>query len=174
MKSRIDNRHTRRTSTLIERIWSIGGVGEETNLLTRGVGLPVGQALPDILHPEFFSGRAVLIITLESTNNNSSLRLGEEFRAVGEVLDDPERHEPCNDRRQTFQNKNPRPARFPTDSVHLCDGSLLGRHVRRSSRGGRILRTASKPPNAPETEAAEKKSAVRRPSSERLYQLNRG
>ena len=105
-------------------------------MLTRDVGLPVSQALPDILHPEFFSGRAVLIITLQPTNNNSSLLLGEEFRAVGEVLDDPERHEPCNDCRQTFQNKNPRPARFPTDSIHLCDRGLLGRRIKRSSRGG--------------------------------------
>jgi hypothetical protein len=34
------------------------------------------------------------------------------------------------------------------------------------------VRTASKPPNAPDTEAAEKKSAARRPNSDRLYQLN--
>jgi len=36
----------------------------------------------------------------------------------------------------------------------------------------RIIPTASKPPNAPDTEAAEKKSAARIPNSERLYQLN--
>lgn len=32
--------------------------------------------------------------------------------------------------------------------------------------------TARSPPNAPETVAAEKKMAERRPNSERLYQLN--
>jgi len=37
-----------------------------------------------------------------------------------------------------------------------------------------ILHTASKPPNAPDTEAAEKKSAKRMPNSERLYQLKEG
>lgn len=31
--------------------------------------------------------------------------------------------------------------------------------------------TASSPPNAPDTEAAEKKIAARMPNSERLYQL---
>ena len=34
------------------------------------------------------------------------------------------------------------------------------------------LRTARKPPNAPDTEAAEKKTAALIPYSERLYQLN--
>ena len=34
-----------------------------------------------------------------------------------------------------------------------------------------IPHTASKPPNAPDTDAAEKKSATRMPNSERLYQL---
>ena len=34
--------------------------------------------------------------------------------------------------------------------------------------------TASKPPNAPDIEAAEKKSAARMPNSERLYQLKKG
>jgi hypothetical protein len=34
-----------------------------------------------------------------------------------------------------------------------------------------VIRTASKPPNAPDTEDAEKKSAARSPNSERLYQL---
>ena len=36
----------------------------------------------------------------------------------------------------------------------------------------RISHTESKPPNAPDIEAAEKKSAIRMPNSERLYQLN--
>lgn len=34
-------------------------------------------------------------------------------------------------------------------------------------------RTARRPPNAPDTVAAEKKMAERRPNSERLYQLYR-
>jgi hypothetical protein len=36
-----------------------------------------------------------------------------------------------------------------------------------------MIHTASNPPNAPETVAAEKKIAARRPNSERLYQLER-
>ena len=34
------------------------------------------------------------------------------------------------------------------------------------------MRTASNPPNAPDTVAAEKKTAARIPNSERLYQLH--
>ena len=41
----------------------------------------------------------------------------------------------------------------------------------RTPERSQISHTASKPPNAPDIEAAEKKSAARMPNSERLYQL---
>lgn len=39
-------------------------------------------------------------------------------------------------------------------------------------RSGKDKITAKRPPNAPETVAAEKNKAARKPNSDRLYQLN--
>jgi len=72
----------------------------------------------------------MLVIALQPTNNNSSFSVGEEFRTVGEVLDDPEGQEPRDDRRQTFQKENPRPARFAAEPVHFRDCDLLGYQIK--------------------------------------------
>ena len=115
----------------------------------------------------------MLIVALQPTNNYSSFSVGKELCAVREVLNDPEGQEPRHDRGKTFENKYPCPTRFPTDAVHLRDRGLSEKIKLMENIGKtQILHTASKPPNAPDTEAAEKKSAARRPNSERLYQLN--
>jgi hypothetical protein len=116
----------------------------------------------------------VLTIVLQSTDDNGSFDIGEELGTVGEVLDDPEGQESCHYCYKTFQDKDPRPARFPTDPGHLRDRGLSEVKSMGVLEKTPILRTASKPPKAPDTEAAEKKSATRKPSSERLYQLNGG
>ena len=116
----------------------------------------------------------MLVVALQPANDNSSLGVGQEFGTVREVLDDPKGQEACHDRRETFQYKDPCPARFPANPVHLRDCGLSGGQVNTYSRERTILPTASKPPNAPDIEAAEKKSAARIPNSERLYQLNEG
>ena len=67
-------------------------------MLTRDVGLPVGDTLPDVLRSEFFSCGAVLIIGLQSTDDQTSLGVGEELGAIWEVLNDPEGQEPCHHR----------------------------------------------------------------------------
>ena len=123
---RIEEHRFRRTSTLTENILSFEEVEKEKILLTRDVGLPVRETLPDVLRFEFFSYRAVLIIGLQATDDKTSLSVSEEFRAVREVLNDPEGHGPCHHRRETFQNKNPRPTGFPTNPIHLRDCDLLG------------------------------------------------
>ena len=103
--------------------------------LTREIGLPVGESLPNVLRLEFFSRSAVLVVRLQSTDENSSLGVGEELGAVGEVLDDPKGQEPCHNRRETFQNKDPRPAGFPTDPIHFGDCGLSESQVNNDSRG---------------------------------------
>ena len=62
MRTRTEEQYFRRTSALIEK--SIKEVGKDKMLLTREIVLPVGEALPDVLCLEFFSGRAVLTICL--------------------------------------------------------------------------------------------------------------
>jgi len=126
MRTRIEVRRFRRTSTLIEKNSPTKELEKGRILLTREIALPVGKALPDVLRLEFLSRRAVLIIGLQSANNNSSLGLVEEFGTVGEVLDDPEGHKPRHNGHKTFQNKDPRPARFPAHSIHLRDCGLSG------------------------------------------------
>ena len=59
-------------------------------MLTREIGPPVGKTLPDVLHLEFFSRSAVLIVALQSTNDHSPLNVGEELGIVREILNDPE------------------------------------------------------------------------------------
>jgi len=76
----------------------------------------------------------MLVIALQPTNNDSSLGIGEELGIVGEVLNDPERQEPCRDRGETFQNKYPRPTRFPADPIHLRDCDLVGTQISGNSR----------------------------------------
>lgn len=50
----------------------------------------------------------------------------------------------------------------------MIENLVSGSEWRQKQTGAR---TASRPPNAPDTVAAEKKSAARIPNSERLYQL---
>ena len=105
-------------------------------LLAGKIGLPAGEALPDVLRSEFFTGRAVLVIGLQSMNDHSSLGVGEELGVVREVLDDPEGYEPCHHRRKTLQNEYPRPTGFPADPVHFRKCSLLGFKVNKNSGEG--------------------------------------
>ena len=57
--------------------------------------------------------------------------------------------------------------------MHIGNGDLEYLIWEKNSIVYRELRpTASKPPNAPDTVAAEKKIAARMPNSERLYQLH--
>ena len=90
MRTRKRDQHIRRTSTLIERLLPIGEVEIEKILLTVEIGLPAGEALPDVLCFEPFSRCTVLAIGLQSMNNHSSLGVGEKLGVVWEVLDDPE------------------------------------------------------------------------------------
>ena len=114
----------------------------------------------------------MLVIALQPANDNSSLGVSEKPGVVREVLDDPEGQEPSHNRGEALQDKYPGPTRFPADTVHVRDGGLLENRVSfEVPQKPRIPRTASRPPNAPDTEAAEKKRAARMPNSERLYQL---
>ena len=116
----------------------------------------------------------MLVIVLQPTDDNSSLGLGEELGVVWEVLNDPVGKEPSHDGGETFQDKDPRPTRFPANAVHIRDAGLLKTKSVEIRRKLRISHTASRPPNAPDTDAAEKKTAERMPNSERLYQLKEG
>ena len=64
MRTRKRDQHTRRISTLIERLLPIGEVEIEKILLTGEIGLPAGEALPDVLCFELFSRCTVLVISL--------------------------------------------------------------------------------------------------------------
>jgi len=110
----------------------------KTIMLTCDIGPPISKALQDGLELEFFARCAVLIIALQTANDKGSFGLGEKLGTVGEVLDDPEGYDPCHDRRETFQNKDPRPGSFPTDSVHIRDRGLsLEGRVNRNYREDR-------------------------------------
>lgn len=77
--------------------------GQKSNL-TAKPGLPILQGLDNVLHPEVFSCSAELVVWLEAANDNSPFCLTQELGGVGEVLDDPERCNSCEDRGQTFQD----------------------------------------------------------------------
>ena len=116
----------------------------------------------------------MLVIALQSTDDNSSLDLGEELGIVREVLNDPEGQEPSYDRDETFQDEDPRPTVFTANAVHIRDAGLLNTNSVEIRGKSRTSHTASRPPNAPDTVAAEKNTAARMPNSERLYQLKEG
>ena len=114
----------------------------------------------------------MLVIALQPADDNSPLSVGEELGVVREILDDLEGQEPSHNRSEAFQDEYPCPTRFPSDTIHFRNSGLLTNRVSfEVQEEPRIPRTASRPPNAPDTEAAEKKRAARRPNSERLYQL---
>ena len=56
-----------------------------------------------------FSGRAELIILLESPDDERALLFSEELGVVREVLNDEERSGPGDDSDQALEDENPRP-----------------------------------------------------------------
>ena len=73
-------------------------------------------------------------------------------------------------RKGVRRTEDPRPSCFSAHTFHMRNSRLqkswVFQQILTSDR-----HTASKPPNAPDTVAAEKNIAIRRPNSERLYQL---
>ena len=73
--------------------------------------------------------------------------------------------------RKVQNHDSPLPSRLPSNTTHVRNSSLekVSGHGQHWNELG--ILTARRPPNAPDTVAAEKKSAARSPNSERLYQL---
>lgn len=161
-----------------------------TTWLTSDPSFPVQQTRNDVLHLEILSSSTWLVIILQPANDECPFFLRQEFRGIWKVLDDVERQCSRNDRNEPFDNYHVfwvsmKPARFTDDyvlKIHAQAGfpptpsmfeiaAFWKSQVLHMEYGSSWSLTASKPPNAPETVAAEKKSAARSPNSERLYQL---
>ena len=142
--------------------------------------LPIEKTAPDVVPAEILARGAELVVGLEAAHDERALLLGEELGRVREVLDDPERRRARDDGDEALEDEDPRPRRLAPDAVHVryrglhAECAMPRERALRVARGEREARTARRPPNAPETVAAEKKTAARMPNSERLYQLYGG
>jgi hypothetical protein len=145
--------------------------------LTSEPRFPVFEAAYDVLYLEFLAAGRKLVVALQPSNNHGALGLRQKARGVRKVLYDKERDSASHNRRQALEDEYPRPPRLPSYPIHIRDGRLV--HTREVICHESLvpreigLRTASRPPNAPDTEAAEKNMATRSPYSERLYQLHK-
>jgi hypothetical protein len=126
--------------TTVWRYFSDNSTG--INPPTSDPGLPVSQALPDVLHLQFFTGSTELIIGLETPNNDSPFSLSQKLSSIGEILYNPKGGDSCNECSYSFKEKYPGPSfdvgafrigpvssgnkftRFSTYALHIGDGSL--------------------------------------------------
>lgn len=88
------------------------GVKEKMTYQTRTAdpGFPVKNTLEDVLPTELLSGGRELVIGLEATNDERTLRLGEELGSIGEVLDDEEGNCTGDDCYKPFEDEDPCPS----------------------------------------------------------------
>ena len=73
-------------------------------------GLPVSQALPDVLHLQFFTSGTELIIGLETSNNDSPFSFSQKLSSIGEILYDPKGGDSRNESSYSFKEKYPGPS----------------------------------------------------------------
>ena len=78
--------------------------GSTETRLTADPGLPVLEALPDVLELEALARRAELVVLLQAADDDGALLLGQELGRVGEVLDDKEGKRSRNDGGQALEN----------------------------------------------------------------------
>jgi hypothetical protein len=90
------------------------------------------------------------------------------------TLNDPKRQKPNNNRKQSFQNKNPSPTSVAPYSIHVINGSSEKSTCRAIDACKKLkwLRGIIALLKAPAIVADEKNHAILVPSSDLLYQLD--
>ena len=108
----------------------------------------------------------------EKVDTSLTLSLVEELRRIRKVRQNEERRDRAKDGEEAFQDENPCPARFTTDTVHVGDGCSKKPTCKMTVQNSYTTHMhGDYPLNAPAIVADEKKTPTRVPSSSRLYQL---
>lgn len=86
--------------------------------------LPIGERLTDILPLEFFclcNQLPTLTLVFQPIHDECPLLLGQEFRCLRKVMQQPEARERNEDRDNALQNEDPPPTLEVAHAVHLAD-----------------------------------------------------
>lgn len=84
--------------------------------------LPVFDCRPEVGHFEVLVLGGRLLVLLQPAEDAGAIVVGEEFGFVGEVVDHPVGCDADENGRQSFEDENPCPSRFPAYTVHLSNG----------------------------------------------------